>query len=1139
MIKLIDILKNRIQADESIESWLFKEVQSIIKKSTNYLRHVTSTMPEFDLHDSSHSEAVLEIIESFLGDNAQNLSSFELFFIIASAYLHDCGMAISDYEMKVMKLTEGTQDKFIFDGSLKNDGKKCLTYKEANVFISQNKDAIYQDFSKEIQNWLFVPHSENGLIDYLSNLLIEYQQFRNGKYSIIKSSRNFAETNQSLRVEYIRSTHHKRIYEYIKNWGNTSFSNFPISGLGQRIATDLASICKAHGEHDEYIGCLGKEVEYCGSDSINLQFVAMLLRLGDIVHFSNDRAPLELRSLHQFDSDYSFNQWKIKANGVNYNIENGKVAFRAFCTVPADYYELNNYVEGIDNELRLFQRLELSWDNKYRIPITDKVDRSNIAFDDSIFTPVPGLKFTLNQTKILDLLMGVGLYKDNYACIRELYQNSLDACRCQIAKDNAKGKTSKGIIEFGIDEDHGEKYLYCLDNGKGMSKEIIENYLLKVGSSYYQSSDFYQKQAETGFAFTPTSQFGIGILSCFILGDRIEIITKEDDGDYISCAIDGPREYFYYKKPLKIDEDLIVGSGTMVKVFLKENFKQIINTNVIHDINIVILNSDYYIQQLRPDLEEDYKNWTYSLYKIVDSFVVIVPEQISLYVKWNNGDKQEVLSKPIIYGSNTLKIEDFDLLDARINMFGKVCDYKSKDYIDLVDCYVFEIKQKGIQYKTIMKLPKPGIESYGCDVMKNIPINNSLGTCVDGISVSRGNWGLFSFVEKLTSHGVVNFYGDNRPQLSLDRTTIVYTPIGEYERIAKDIVKQVIEQAIAEAHNHINKYSIQQGSVLYNMVWTSILDCFCYSSSVFVETLSDCIYQSIQWENLSLFLDEKLSIGEFVHKDKVKINNYYYDKFDKVSQSIIMNKLFNASKIIVSENDVEIVSGNIHCDRVLDCAFKGDIIMNKYVARTNNYGNTFEEYDIISNLYPIVPDFLYNLFIPYGNDVLNDNFKKIGNFSNGIAAFFEQNPFEVDEELGLYIGSRNMVGGKKAHIRTLDNKRAIFYFSEIKTPIVESVDKKQCCLALTAYIAPKALSNEELDDLNAYKESNPSYYKGVTEGWSIIVTGEQDDKNNTFIKAGKHTRKDLINLIPDSFWEKYSDHIHVFPNGTILEDQKR
>ena len=97
---------------------------------------------------------------------------------------------------------------------------------------------------------------------------------------------------------------------------------------------------------------------------------------------------------------------------------------------------------------------------------------------------------------------------------------------------------------------------------------------------------------------------------------------------------------------------------------------------------------------------------------------------------------------------------------------------------------------------------------------------------------------------------------------------------------------------------------------------------------------------------------------------------------------------------------------------------------------------------------------------------------------------------------------------------------------------------KQCKLVLTAYIAPRELSDERIKELEVYKETNPSYYKGVTEGWSIIVTGEHDNKANTFIKAGKCTRNELVKLIPISFWEQYKDHVHVFPNGTILEDIK-
>lgn len=78
-----------------------------------------------------------------------------------------------------------------------------------------------------------------------------------------------------------------------------------------------------------------------------------------------------------------------------------------------------------------------------------------------------------------------------------------------------------------------------------MDEYIIENYLLKIGNSFYNSRDFYRKQSQWGVSYTPISQFGIGILSCFIIGSRIEIVTKSiETQKCIVCCIDGVKENF-------------------------------------------------------------------------------------------------------------------------------------------------------------------------------------------------------------------------------------------------------------------------------------------------------------------------------------------------------------------------------------------------------------------------------------------------------------------------------------------------------------------------------------------------------------------------------------------------------------------
>ena len=54
-----------------------------------------------------------------------------------------------------------------------------------------------------------------------------------------------------------------------------------------------------------------------------------------------------------------------------------------------------------------------------------------------------------------------------------------------------------------------------------MDEYIVRNYLAVAGVSYYQSDEF----KNLGLAMDPISRFGIGILSCFMVAQRIEIET--------------------------------------------------------------------------------------------------------------------------------------------------------------------------------------------------------------------------------------------------------------------------------------------------------------------------------------------------------------------------------------------------------------------------------------------------------------------------------------------------------------------------------------------------------------------------------------------------------------------------------------
>ena len=106
--------------------------------------------------------------------------------------------------------------------------------------------------------------------------------------------------------------------------------------------------------------------------------------------------------------------------------------------------------------------------------------------------------------------------------IRELVQNSLDATRLQCLSD---GKSLEDVGVISLHWSSKNRVLTVQDNGTGMSQAIIENHLLKVGSSRYQDPEFI-KQHPT---FFPISRFGIGVLSCFMIADKVEITTSHPD----------------------------------------------------------------------------------------------------------------------------------------------------------------------------------------------------------------------------------------------------------------------------------------------------------------------------------------------------------------------------------------------------------------------------------------------------------------------------------------------------------------------------------------------------------------------------------------------------------------------------------
>ena len=122
--------------------------------------------------------------------------------------------------------------------------------------------------------------------------------------------------------------------------------------------------------------------------------------------------------------------------------------------------------------------------------------------------------------------MGTQLYRDERAFVRELLQNAIDACRHARAAAAAieTGGPLATIHVRRFVSDSNQQIIEVSDEGSGMTREIVRDYFMRVGRSFYQSFAFRRRQLK----MDPISQFGIGILSCFMMSRYLEVETCPD-----------------------------------------------------------------------------------------------------------------------------------------------------------------------------------------------------------------------------------------------------------------------------------------------------------------------------------------------------------------------------------------------------------------------------------------------------------------------------------------------------------------------------------------------------------------------------------------------------------------------------------
>lgn len=383
--------------------------------------------------------------------------------------------------------------------------------------------------------------------------LIDSKEFKDFYNSFEDEDRDFVFS------EFIRKYHAQRSYDFItKNYKKIiSYKNIDYSEC-------LANICLGHclDNSDLKNEKLFPKQELIEEYECNINYLALILRLADYLDIFPRRAPLALYKFVSPKNKVSIIEWQKHMSISGWKFTPNKIRISAKCK-NIDYERaIRETLKGINAEKKEIYALIKDYNNelskKYKFQIAEDISLDDIKNDGSYI--FDDLEFDIDYKSVLTLLMGEKLYASPEVALRELLQNSIDAI-------NFRKKLQKEKFEPYIEINFDGKTLSITDNGIGMDDYIFKNYFLKVGKSFYKSKDARSLVSN----YDSISEFGIGILSCFMVADSIEVESKRFSQDTNKpnepICVEIPTAYSYMIKKKSKKQQV----GTRITLNLKEN----------------------------------------------------------------------------------------------------------------------------------------------------------------------------------------------------------------------------------------------------------------------------------------------------------------------------------------------------------------------------------------------------------------------------------------------------------------------------------------------------------------------------------------------------------------------------------------
>lgn len=508
MMKIPDEFINILKLNDK----LYVEVMKTVSDFSEIINHSQfEFFPEYTDHKIDHLNMVLETAHYLTKDSGLDLLTPEdTCTLILSTLLHDIGMHLT-HEGFLSLIEESYEGNII-------QGFDNLSWKE-----------LWQQYINELKKL-------NGI----SLINIFGQEFE-----IKEPPRNkdyLTRLDRKIIGEFIRR-HHPRLAHEIALFGFPTKGNEVIKfalDLEEGLRDIIGVVARSHGlDIRGTFNYLESKFDRAWRNPRNVKCIyqMVILRVADYLHITSERAPKVYLNTNNISSTVSRLEWDLHKSikEINYDMPDRESLF--IIAEPSDslkYLKLKQRFKDIQNEI------DTSWaimgevynfmENYRNLGMKIRRIQSNLdnveKFSDSV-SYLPKEVRCDSSPELIKLLIAP-LYGHNPSFgVRELLQNSIDACKERQTYEDKVNNSYTPLISIEIYTENGIKYFRLRDNGIGMNEDVIVNYFLKAGSSFrdshYWRCQFIQENGKS--IVQRNGRFGVGVFAGFLIGENIKVFT--------------------------------------------------------------------------------------------------------------------------------------------------------------------------------------------------------------------------------------------------------------------------------------------------------------------------------------------------------------------------------------------------------------------------------------------------------------------------------------------------------------------------------------------------------------------------------------------------------------------------------------